>query len=256
MLIQHISAVLILILLECVLSADNALVLAVLVKHLPRKQQRKALLYGLGGAFLFRGMAILMARKILEIWWLQGMGALYLAYLSIAHFASNGGTQFKASSGSKSPGTRFWKTVVTVELTDIAFAMDSIMVAVALTSELWVIYTGAAIGIIAIRMLASLIVRFLYRYPQIESVAYILVGWIGVKLIFSTYEMYSAANLGKPLGRHLLSPWLFWAVMVLIVMIGGWYSFRNPKISASLEADRPSPEELSQPLGGDDDASS
>lgn len=256
MVIQHISAILILILLECVLSADNALVLAVLVKHLPRKRQRKALLYGLGGAFLFRGVAILMAQKILEIWWLQGMGAVYLAYLSIAHFLSNGATQPKAGFKSKGAGAGFWKTVVSVEFTDIAFAMDSIMVAVALTSELWVIYTGAAIGIVAIRMLASMIVRLLYRYPQIESVAYILVGWIGVKLVLSTYEMFSAANLGTPLGPHLLPPWLFWAGMGLIIIIGGWYGFRHPKVSASLDVDRPSPDELSQSFSGDDDTSS
>ena len=256
MVIQQVSAILILILLECVLSADNALVLAVLVKHLPRKQQRKALLYGLGGAFLFRGVAILMARKILEIWWLQGLGAVYLAYLSIDYFLSNGATKTKAGSGSKRAGAGFWRTVVTVEFTDIAFAMDSIMVAVALTSDLWVIYTGAAIGIVAIRMLASMIVRLLYRYPQIESVAYILVGWIGVKLFFSTYEMFAAAEIGRPLGRHLLPPWLFWTIMVLIIIIGGWYGFRHPQAAGSLEADLPSPEELSQSLKADDDSSS
>ena len=254
MVIQHISAILILILLECVLSADNALVLAVLVKHLPRRQQRKALLYGLGGAFLFRGVAILMAQKILEIWWLQGLGAVYLAYLAIAHFLSGGGSQPKAGLKSKKPGLGFWKTVVTVEITDIAFAMDSIMVAVALTSELWVIYTGAAIGIVAIRMLASIIVRLLYRYPQIESVAYLLVGWIGVKLFFSTYEMFSAAELGRPLGRHLLPPWLFWTAMILIIIAGGWYGFRHPQPSVSIDEDRPSPEELSKSLSSDDDA--
>ena len=255
MVIQHISAILVLILLEGVLSADNALVLAVLVKHLPRRQQRKALLYGLGGAFLFRGVAILMARQILEIWWLQGMGAVYLAYLSIAHFLSPGTAQPQGGFTSKRPGAGFWKTVATVEFTDIAFAMDSIMVAVALTSELWVIYTGAAIGIVAIRMLASMIVRLLYRYPQIENVAYILVGWIGVKLFLSTYEMFSAARIGRPLGRHLLPPWMFWVGMVLIIIIGGAYGFRHPQVGSSLNEDRPSPEELSQSLSADDDSS-
>ena len=227
-----------------------------MVKHLPRNQHRKALLYGLGGAFLFRGVAILMARKVLEIWWLQGVGAVYLAYLSVTYFLSNGAAQPKTGFRSRSAGAGFWKTVVTVEFTDIAFAMDSIMVAVALTSELWVIYTGAAIGIVAIRMLASMIVRLLYRYPQIESVAYILVGWIGVKLLFSTYEMFSAAELGRPLGRHLLPPWLFWTAMVLIIIIGGWYGFRHPQVSEPLGTDRPAPEELSQSLSGEDDPSS
>jgi YkoY family integral membrane protein len=252
MVIQYITTVLILILLECVLSADNALVLAVLVKPLPRTQHRKALLCGVGGAFLFRGIAILMAQKILEIWWLQCLGAVYLAYLSIGHFLGNGSAQPKPQAQPRALAAGFWSTVVAVELTDIAFAMDSIMVAVALTSNLWVIYTGAAIGIIAIRMLASFIVRLLYRYPQIESMAYLLIGWISVKLFLSTYEMFSAAVLKKPLGHHLLPAWIFWTVMVLIMIGGGWYSLRHPQVTAP-----PLPEELAEPLGtrGDDPSS-
>jgi YkoY family integral membrane protein len=250
MIVQYITAILILILLECVLSADNALVLAVLVKPLPRTQHRKALLYGLGGAFLFRGVAILMAQKILEIWWLQCLGAFYLAYLSIAHFLRNGPAQLKAEVQPKALAAGFWRTVLAVELTDIAFAIDSIMVAVALASKLWVIYTGAAIGIVAIRMLATFIVRLLYRYPQIESLAYLLIGWISVKLFFSTYEMFSAAVLKQPLGRHLLPAWIFWTVMILIVIAGGWYSFRHPQATVP-----PLPEELAEPLASNEDNS-
>ena len=75
-----------LVLLEGVLSADNALVLAILVRHLPERAQKRALLYGLAGAFLFRGIAILLAKWILQVWWLQGIGAIYLAYLTIEYF--------------------------------------------------------------------------------------------------------------------------------------------------------------------------
>ncbi len=248
MVIQHISAIAILILLECVLSADNALVLAVLVKHLPREQHRKALLYGLSGAFLFRGIAILMATKILEIWWLQGLGAGYLAYLSVAHFIRDGTMQSSERHAPKRRGAGFWGTVVAVEVTDIAFAMDSIMVAVALTSELWVIYVGAGIGIIAIRMLASIIVRLLFRYPQIESIAYLLVGWISVKLFLSTWELFSAAELKKPPGRHLMPSWLFWMVMIVIVLFGGWYSFRHPQTTELQLEDRATREQLTKPF--------
>ena len=253
MVIQHISAIAILILLECVLSADNALVLAVLVKHLPREQHRKALLYGLSGAFLFRGIAILMATKILEIWWLQGLGAAYLAYLSGAHFIRNGTMQSSQRDAPKRRGAGFWGTVVAVEVTDIAFAMDSIMVAVALTSELWVIYLGAGIGIVAIRMLASFIVRLLFRYPQIESIAYLLVGWIAVKLFFSTWELFSAAELNKPPGKHLMPGWLFWMVMIVIVLFGGWYSFRHPQATAPQLADRALQEQVAEPSLSDND---
>jgi YkoY family integral membrane protein len=248
--VENISVIFTLILLEGVLSADNALVLAVLVKHLPRRLQRKALLYGLGGAFLFRGLAILLARWILEIWWLQGVGALYLAYLAVAHFIRKQGPQ--SPEGSKAV-SEFWRTVVAVELTDIAFAIDSILVAVALTNRLWVIYTGAAIGIIAMRLVANAFVRLLYHFPQIENVAYGLVGWISVKLFFATWEAFSVAVLGRPHDRSILPSWVFWAVMAAIAVLGGWYSFRHPQTAASQAGKSPPSEELPSLVPPNDD---
>jgi YkoY family integral membrane protein len=243
--LEHVSIIFTLILLEGVLSADNALVLAVLVKHLPRKQQRKALLYGLGGAFLFRGVAILLARWILEIWWLQGLGALYLGYLAMAHFVRQ---QSPHSPDGAKTQNDFWRTVIAVELTDIAFAADSILVAVALTNRLWVIYTGAAIGIIAIRLVANALVRLLHRFPQIENTAYVLVGWISIKLLFATWEAFSATVLGRSHGHSMLPAWLFWAVMAAIVVLGGWYSFRHPQTTESPAGKYPPPEELPNPF--------
>jgi YkoY family integral membrane protein len=243
--LENITIIFTLILLEGVLSADNALVLAVLVKHLPRRQQRKALLYGLGGAFLFRGLAILLARWILEIWWLQGLGALYLGYLAMAHFIRQQAPHSPHTAKAKND---FWRTVLAVELTDIAFATDSILVAVALTNRLWVIYTGAAIGIIAIRLVANLFVRLLYRFPQIENIAYLLVGWISIKLFFATWEAFSAAVLGRSHGQSLLPAWLFWVVMAAIAVFGGWYSFRHPQTVDSMAGKYPSLEEPPNPF--------
>ena len=174
-----------------------------------------------------------------------GRGGNVSGLPSIAHFVSNGAVQ--GSSKPKVAGAGFWRTVAAVELTDIAFATDSIMVAVALTSELWVIYTGAGIGIVAIRMLASYIVRLLFRFPQIETVAYLLVGWIAVKLSFSTWSLFSAAVLGKPAEHHLLPPWIFWTVMILVVVIGGWYGIRHPAASAERDGQPQGLEELAQP---------
>jgi YkoY family integral membrane protein len=239
--LENLSIIFTLILLEGVLSADNALVLAVLVKHLPRRQQRKALLYGLGGAFLFRGLAILLARWILEIWWLQGLGALYLAYLAVAHFIRQRTPHSPASAKTMSG---FWGTVFAVELTDIAFATDSILVAVALTNRLWVIYTGAAIGIIAMRLVANAFVRLLYMYPRIENIAYALVAWISVKLFLATWEAFSVAVLGRSHNYSILPAWAFWLVMAAIAVLGGWYSFRHPQTAASAPPAIPTSEEI------------
>src|SRR5512145_2909011 len=125
----HVSDLLtiaLLVLLEGLLSADNALVLAILVLGLPRKQQRKALRYGIAGAFVFRILATLLAIHLLQLTWIKLVGALYLLYLSWHHFFGHaGGEQERRAIKPARPWmglTAFWATVVKVELTDIVFA--------------------------------------------------------------------------------------------------------------------------------------
>lgn len=222
-----------LILLEALLSADNALILAIIVRHLPKDQQKKALFYGLMGAFILRLAAILIASKIAAFWWLQTIGALYLLYLPIKHFvrhSSNKEVKVAVTAG-------FWMTVAQAELTDLAFAIDSILVAVAIEphpNKVWVIYLGAIIGIVLLRWAASAFLRLLEKYPVLDHVAYLLVGWAGVKLTFlagHTYgEHYKATHGGAtpPIVIGTMSPLIFWAGLLLIVGIGAFIAFRNP----------------------------
>jgi YkoY family integral membrane protein len=215
-----------LVLLEGLLSADNALVLAILVKHLPKEQRKKALLYGLVGAFVLRGIGILAATWIIKLWYLQGIGALYLAYLTVAHFIRHHRTK-DVHGLKKKPD--FWHTVIIVEFTDLAFAIDSILVAVALTNNIWVIYTGGMLGIIAMRIAAGAFLKILDRFPDLEHMAYALVGWIAVKLSIQTWESFSNSVLNKTIEGHILHPWIFWTVMALIIILGCIYSYRKQK---------------------------
>src|SRR5436305_1057297 len=75
-----------LVILEGLLSADNALVLAVMVKHLPPEKRKKALFYGLLGAYVFRFIAIGLGVFLIKLWWVKVLGAAYLAWLSIKYF--------------------------------------------------------------------------------------------------------------------------------------------------------------------------
>jgi YkoY family integral membrane protein len=121
--------------LEGLLSADNAMVLAVLVLSLPRHQQQQALRYGILGAFAFRITATVFAAYMIEVVWVQLLGALYLMYLPIQHFFGHGDADSRRSVKPARPMlglSAFWATVVKVELTDIVFAIDSILVAVAM----------------------------------------------------------------------------------------------------------------------------
>jgi len=144
-----------LVLLEGLLSADNALVLAILVLGLPRADQRKALRYGILGAFAFRILATLLAVHLLQVAWVKLIGAGYLLYLVWGHFFGSGDAEQRRSIKPARAAmglSAFWATVVKVELTDIVFAVDSILVAVAMSPKTWVIISGGLLGIITMRL--------------------------------------------------------------------------------------------------------
>lgn len=176
-----------LVLLEAVLSADNALVLAVLVLPLPVGYQKKALRYGILGAFAFRVVATVFAVYLIRWDWVMLIGALYLLYLPARHFLRRPDEAVARSARPKvgrilglSP---FWSTVVRVELTDFVFAIDSILVAVAMSRKLWVILCGGILGIMAMRLLVGQLLGAVRRYPTVVDGAYVIVAWVGLKLL-------------------------------------------------------------------------
>lgn len=211
-----------LIILEVILSGDNALILAVLVKHLPNNERKKALYYGMLGAFVLRFIAIFLALYLAKLWYVRGIGACYLAYLSIVHFIRNRRNKFDKEY-KKQPG--FWNTVVIVELTDLAFAIDSILVAVALSQNIWVVITGVMLGIIALRIATGEVLKLLDKYPALEHVAYVLIGWIAVKLFIETGDKCAETVLHEPF--YSLPVWLFWTITGLIVIFGSFYASRE-----------------------------
>jgi YkoY family integral membrane protein len=235
-----------LVLLEGLLSADNALVLAIMVRHLPRKDQQRALLYGLGGAFVFRFIAIVFASVVLEQWWLQAVGAMYLLYLPIKHFVQS---SKKDEPHAKPVGGSFWQTVIAVELTDIAFAVDSVLAGIGFithpvqgirSEKIWVVYLGAIIGIILLRFAAGAFIRLLEKFPVLDHLAYVLVGWVGVKLAFhsgSKYEQLYPHTL--PFHIPHLSETVFWGGLGLITLAGCVLAYikREPGKPASEPSD-------------------
>lgn len=191
-------AVLTLVILEGLLSADNALVLAVMVRHLPKSQQNRALRYGIWGAFIFRFIAILFAYQLIQFWFLKVIGGAYLIYLTVKHFVFDGGEgEDGVEPGVKKSrfGSGFWGTVINVELADIAFSIDSILAAVGMveslpesiqenqTLALGIIYIGGVLGIVMMRLVAGVFLILLEKYKGLAGGAYVMVAWIGLKLI-------------------------------------------------------------------------
>jgi len=175
-----------LVLLEGLLSADNALVMAILVMGLPRSQQSRALRYGLVAAFLFRFIAVLLAAVLIRAAWVKLAGGAYLLYLAVQHFRRKDASESGRPIAAATPMwglSAFWATIVRVEFINVAFSVDSILVAVALSPKIAVVVTGGILGIIAMRVVAGELIALIRRYPAIVDGAFVIIGWVGAKLL-------------------------------------------------------------------------
>ncbi|WP_088189467.1 TerC family protein [Desulfosporosinus sp. FKA] len=173
-----------LIILEGLLSADNALVLAVIVRELPKRQQKKALFYGIWGAYLFRFLAIGFGVYLVQIRWIKMIGALYLLWMSAKYFFFNSEEEDAPVEGkSKS----FWGTVLQVEMMDIAFSVDSVLAAFGVSGKVWVLFLGAIFGILMMRGVARIFLILIEKFPELETTAYILICLIGLKMMASVF---------------------------------------------------------------------
>jgi YkoY family integral membrane protein len=209
-----------LVFLEGILSIDNALVLAMLARKQPKDLQRKALTYGLVGAIVFRLISLLLITYLTRWLWVKFVGGAYLVFIAVKHFVSY---DEKSPDKVKAvPG--FWKTVALIELTDIAFALDSILAAVALTDKFWVIFAGGFVGVVIMRFAATLMIKFLERYPRFDSVAYVLVLIIGLKVILEGLRL-PALDFHS---AHSPAFWVFWGIMLACICWGFVAPRRKP----------------------------
>ena len=174
------------IILEIVLSIDNAAVLAAMVKELPKEQQKKALTYGIAGAYVFRGLALLFASVLIKLVWLKVAGGLYLMYLAYNALSTNVEQGGESKMTIKIPFlSALWSTIVAIEMMDLVFSIDNVFAAVAFTPNLWLICGGVFIGILAMRFATTKFVKVLEKNPVLERVAYWVIGALGLKLVSS-----------------------------------------------------------------------
>lgn len=183
-----------LVVIEGLLSADNALVLAVLVKHLPEKQRKKALLYGLIGAYIFRFLFIGVGVYLVKFWFIKVLGAAYLGWIVFKYFRdkksgehSEESKKFNKNSWLVRTFGMFWATVISVELMDVAFSVDSILAAFAISDEVWILLLGGMLGILMMRTVAGLFLNLIEKIPELETTAFILIGIIALKMFASVF---------------------------------------------------------------------
>ncbi len=265
-----------LVLLEGVLSIDNALVLGLLARRLPKNLQSRALTYGLVGAFVFRFIAIAAAAYLLQWRIVKLLGGAYLVYVAVRHLVferarhehdkiavgpdgrpmlgdaeagpasqqnderriqARAPVQWRRSGQAAAEGQvsayKFWSTVGVIEVTDIAFAVDSILAAIALVGsapagqtgvhpKLWMVITGGMLGVVLMRFAAVVFIRLLDRFPRFETSAYMLVLVIGGKLLVDWWfnvpgADHPSVNFHSP---SSLAFWIFWGLMAFCFLAG------------------------------------
>ncbi|WOV85111.1 TerC family protein [Sporosarcina jeotgali] len=235
--LEYAWVLLVLIVLEGLLAADNAVVMAVMVKHLPKLQQQKALFYGLLGAFVFRFAALFFITYLVNYWEIQALGAIYLLYISMKNIYDQRHHKSENPTKKKRKESGFWFTVLKVELADIAFALDSMLAAVALAvtlpelgnfhiggingGQFTVMLIGGIIGLILIRFAARQFVTLLEKYPALETAAFLIVGWVGVKLAVMTLAHPNVHIIDTEFPHSTVWKLIFWTVLAAIA-IGGY----------------------------------
>lgn len=287
----HLGLIGLLIVLEGVLSIDNALVLGLLAKRLPKSQQPRALTYGLVGAFVFRFIAIATASYLLRWWVVKLLGGGYLLYVALKHFFFETQEELDESVTSDTAGQpriverstgreltdteeaveitervpvpvseevlrkeeaaarvsarKFWSTVLVIELTDIAFAIDSILAAIALVGsppkghpanaphpQLWVVIAGGILGVILMRFAAVLFIKLLEKFPRFETAAYLLVCVIGGKLLADWWFNSTTKTVLDFHSPHSPAFWTFWIAMLVSFCVGFIRSKPKPEAAA------------------------
>ncbi len=239
--LEAVPIILSLIMIEGLLSVDNALAIAAMANHLPEHQKRKALRWGIVGAYAFRGLALAGAAYIIANPWLKIIGAAYLVYLMCAHFTNAAAEEKHEHAPTNIASRGFWATVAAIELMDLSLSVDNVVAAVAMSPKLWVVCLGVFIGILALRFVAGACLRLLEKYPVLEHTAFLLIGYVGAILVaeltlhihvnafekFIGIVLITAATLGYSRlpglqrGAGPLLTALRWPMIAVATVIGG-----------------------------------
>lgn len=173
-----------LIVIEGLLSVDNALAIAAMASHLDEKKRAVAMNIGYIGAYGFRILALIFAAQIVAIEWAMFLGALYLIWLMCAHFAGQKEAAEDEGEAMNVHHRSFASTITMISLMDLSLSVDNVVAAVGLSrDQMLYVYIGVTIGIITLRIVAGYAVKWIERFPVLEHTAFLLVGYVGLLLL-------------------------------------------------------------------------
>lgn len=225
--IETFFLLLILVTLEALLSADNAIALAAISQTLKdSKLQRQALNIGLLVAYVLRMLLILTATWVIQFWQFEFLGAAYLLWLVFNYFTSS---EDESGSHHSLGYSSMWQVIPLIAVTDLAFSLDSVTTAIAIADKIWLILLGGTIGVITLRFLAELFIRWLEEYTYLEDAGFVTVGLVGLRLLI----------------RVIHSDWVppEWFMISLIFILFIWgFSRRNEVMETPSWQDDKSPD--------------
>ena len=188
---QALPVIISLIVIEGLLSVDNILAIASLASRLPEDQRKLAVRLGLGGAYIYRGVALLFASYILQYEWVKFIGAFYLIHLMAEHFSD------LASEEDDDPATQarvvrtFMGTIMTIQFMDLSLSVDNVITAVAMSKDMWVVYTGVGLGLLTLWMFATVSLKLVEKFPILKDTAFLLIGYVGIILLVEMTAEYA-----------------------------------------------------------------
>jgi YkoY family integral membrane protein len=218
-----------LVVVESILSVDNAAVVATMVMDLPKQQRRKALKYGIFGAYLFRGLCLMLASFLVKVWWLKGIGGIYLIYLAWNWWRKRRKAQTGPETVDKQGSWLYrttaakigalWATVISIEIMDLAFSIDNVFAAVAFSDNILLVLCGVFIGILAMRFVAQFFVALMEKYPFLEASAYLVIFLLGIKLSVSFYEHFNPASSLTMMLKSHEADWITSGITLGIIFV-------------------------------------
>lgn len=200
----------VLILLELVLSADNAVALAAIARSSRQaEQERLALNIGIGLAMVLRVGLIVLAQWVLQNSWVQLLAAAYLIWLFVSHLMERGdNTDDESLREPESPKRNLVQTVLLLGFTDLAFSIDSVAAAVAVSDQILLISAGALIGIVALRFTSALFIRWLDEFPRLETAGFLSVAFVALRLLIHVL----LPNVNQP----------DWVTLLVVLLLFSW----------------------------------
>ena len=171
--------------LDGLLSVDNALVNASLAAHLPKKQQMRAVIFGLLAGAVLRALALFFVAFLIANPWLRVIGAAYLSWLVFKHFVLETKEEEQASEHARDGELqrRFVQVIFLIGWTDLAFSVDNVVATVAMSTRIFVVMVGVGISILVMMFATTLVVQLIRRYPRLEHTAFVVIGMVAVAML-------------------------------------------------------------------------